>query len=169
MKQCRKCNELKNESEFGKEKRNKDGLYSYCNKCKTEMSKRWNQANPEKVKSIKQKWNTSEVGKYANIEWKRQNPEKARAIQRRAKLKARYGISEEQYIKMLEEQNHSCAICGKHESQNVVGNKTIKLAVDHCHDTKDVRGLLCDRCNTSIGKFEHSVELLQKAISYLKK
>ena len=62
---------------------------------------------------------------------------------------------------MLEKQNHVCAICGNKDN-----NK--KLAVDHCHTTGVIRGLLCSACNTSLGKFKDSVELLQNAIQYLK-
>ena len=56
-----------------------------------------------------------------------------------------------------------CAICGVTEEQN--GKR---LAVDHCHTTGVIRGLLCSACNTSLGKFKDSVELLQRAIQYLK-
>ncbi len=73
----------------------------------------------------------------------------------------KFNITKEQYMEMLEKQNHVCAICGQKDV-----NK--RLAVDHCHTTNIVRGLLCSACNTSLGKFKDSVELLQKAIQYLK-
>jgi hypothetical protein len=41
------------------------------------------------------------------------------------------------------------------------------LSIDHCHETGKVRGLLCDACNTGIGRFSDQVDLLQKAIDYL--
>jgi hypothetical protein len=43
------------------------------------------------------------------------------------------------------------------------------LAVDHCHEGGEVRGLLCGRCNMAIGRFEHDPHLLQAAIDYLAK
>lgn len=76
-------------------------------------------------------------------------------------LKAMYGITKDDFFKMLELQNHVCAIC-----QNVETERS-RLSVDHCHDSNRVRGLLCNRCNTSIGKFRHDIELLKKAIIYL--
>lgn len=44
-----------------------------------------------------------------------------------------------------------------------------KLALDHDHDTQEIRGLLCNRCNTSMGKFNDDIKLLEKVIEYLKK
>ena len=72
-----------------------------------------------------------------------------------------FNLTKEQYLEMLEKQNHGCAICGGKDINR-------KLAVDHCHTTGVIRGLLCSACNTSLGKFKDSVELLQKAIQYLK-
>lgn len=75
-----------------------------------------------------------------------------------------YGITEEEFNSMLETQNMECAICG--------GIRKIKedtLCVDHCHKTNKVRGLLCNHCNTALGKFEDNIELLSRAIIYLNK
>lgn len=72
----------------------------------------------------------------------------------------KYKIPEEQ-VKLLWERK-LCDICGK-------PNKNSKqVCIDHCHDTGKVRGTLCDDCNTALGKFKDNVELLQKAIQYLK-
>jgi hypothetical protein len=80
------------------------------------------------------------------------------------KLKKAYGISLEEYNKMFDEQNGCCAICGDHQS-----SMTRSLSVDHCHKTGTIRGLLCKNCNTSLGQFKDSIELLLKAIEYLRK
>lgn len=66
------------------------------------------------------------------------------------------------YEQMEREQRHRCAICRTHKSEFAR-----KLAVDHCHDTKKVRGLLCSRCNVGIGQFKESEKLLLAAIEYL--
>ena len=79
----------------------------------------------------------------------------------------KYGITPERYAEMLEAQGGVCAIC--HENETVIDRKTHApklLAVDHCHETKRVRGLLCWRCNTSIGKFKHDPDLLRRAALY---
>jgi ribosomal protein L34E len=79
---------------------------------------------------------------------------------RRNHLKSRYGISVEQYNKMLESQDNKCAICG---DECPTGRS---LAVDHDHDTGRVRGLLCSRCNIGIGQLKN-IANLAKAIEYL--
>jgi hypothetical protein len=70
----------------------------------------------------------------------------------------------EEYEELLVKQNYGCAICNAKSNRNGT-----RLCVDHCHTTGKIRGLLCHDCNTSLGKFEDNVELLQKAIDYVKK
>lgn len=78
-----------------------------------------------------------------------------------AQLKYYYQISKEDYIKLLAKQNGVCAVC--HQTQRYKKS----LAVDHCHKTNMVRGLLCDSCNRGIGFFEDNIERLSGAIKYL--
>lgn len=78
------------------------------------------------------------------------------------RLEVKYGINSEQRDAMFEAQGSCCKICGKHES----GHRRA-LAVDHCHITGAVRGLLCDNCNRGMGYFQDDVELLRAAIKYL--
>ena len=80
---------------------------------------------------------------------------------RKADLKARYNLSTEEYEYMSFKQGHVCAICGS-KSQN---NK--KLCVDHDHNTNAIRGLLCHKCNTSIGLLKDDADLVLKAYNYL--
>lgn len=74
------------------------------------------------------------------------------------------------YDKMFKEQNGVCAICHQPETMRC-NNKTDikKLSVDHCHKTHKVRGLTCASCNTGIGYFKDSIELMLAAVEYLKK
>jgi len=67
----------------------------------------------------------------------------------RLKTLAVYGITVDQYNKLLVIQNNSCAICLEHES-----NFPQKLGVDHCHQIGFIRGLLCDNCNMKLGYYE---------------
>lgn len=76
----------------------------------------------------------------------------------------KYGIDKLQYLKMLEEQNHKCKICPRTHEQEKRG-----LVVDHCHDSGEVRGLLCHKCNAGIGFFRDNTEFLANAITYLNK
>lgn len=73
----------------------------------------------------------------------------------------KFGITEDDYNKMFESQVGLCAIC--HNPEN-----GIKLAVDHCHDTGKVRGLLCKRCNMGIGLLGDNPDTIISAAMYLK-
>jgi hypothetical protein len=81
-------------------------------------------------------------------------------------LQKNYGVSYKWYKQTLEKQNNVCAICECVETAKIRG-KSLSLAVDHCHDTGKVRGLLCRACNTAIGSFKHDLSVLEKAILYL--
>lgn len=74
-----------------------------------------------------------------------------------------YGVTVDDFNSMMKKQNGECAICG-----GIREVKEDSLCVDHCHKTNNVRGLLCNHCNTALGKFEDNIELLQNAIKYLK-
>jgi hypothetical protein len=66
---------------------------------------------------------------------------------------------------MVASQGGGCAICGVKAEAGVP--KT-RMVVDHCHKTNTVRGILCDLCNTAIGKFHDDISKLENAIRYLK-
>jgi len=78
-------------------------------------------------------------------------------------LKAKFGITKEEYIKLLLKQNYRCAICGI--KQNKLSRS---LAIDHNHVTNKIRGLLCIECNFLLGKAKENIKILINAISYLK-
>lgn len=83
----------------------------------------------------------------------------ARKIERR--LQRVYGITLEIYDEMLAAQGGVCLICHR-------APRNKKLAVDHDHKTKKVRGLLCSRCNWGLGKFNENSAFLQRAADYLR-
>lgn len=91
-------------------------------------------------------------------QWVKNNPEKAKAMARKAQMKWKYGITQEEYDKMLADQGGVCAICKK-ESKD--------FCLDHDHSTKQNRGILCRTCNMAIGHFKESLENLRSAIKYL--
>ena len=80
-------------------------------------------------------------------------------------------ISKEIYDGMLIKQKNLCAICMRPETinKNIKNINPKRLSIDHCHKTRKIRGLLCHKCNVSIGAMQESIELLQSAIDYLKK
>lgn len=80
----------------------------------------------------------------------------------RVALLAQYGLTPADYDRMHEEQNGLCRICLRPEP--VPGRL---LAVDHCHSTGVVRGLLCGDCNRGIGMFKDDPLRLLRAVEYL--
>ena len=83
---------------------------------------------------------------------------------RNIKLKQTYGITYDDYHIMFNEQGGRCLICDRHQK-----DLTLALAVDHCHQTGIIRGLLCGNCNSGIGNLRDDVSLLRKAIEYLER
>jgi hypothetical protein len=66
----------------------------------------------------------------------------------------------EEYLKKKEETNGNCEICGVHKPDK-------KLCLDHNHKNGHFRGLLCNSCNSGLGLFKDSTQLLKKAAEYL--
>lgn len=79
------------------------------------------------------------------------------------KLKRAYGISYQEYLEMSDAQDGMCAICGTTDT-----GKRRAFAVDHCHTCGEVRGLLCSNCNTAIGSLREDLEIMQRAMDYVK-
>ena len=77
-------------------------------------------------------------------------------------LKSKFDMTLEEYNDMFEKQSGCCAICGTHQSE-----LSRSLAVDHSHRDGHIRGLLCQVCNTALGKFKDSTEVLERAKQYL--
>lgn len=71
----------------------------------------------------------------------------------------KYGLESKEYKQLLIEQAGLCKICMR------AGGR--KLVIDHSHETGKVRGLLCQTCNTALGKFQDNPTILQSAIDYL--
>lgn len=69
---------------------------------------------------------------------------------------------------MLEVQRHVCAICFEPETTTAKSGEPRLLCVDHDHETGEVRGLLCSRCNTALGLFDDDPARLGVAMSYLR-
>ena len=89
---------------------------------------------------------------------------------RNSNFKKRNKISPEEYEELLDGQNGLCAICNKPETKIDYRKSTVmRLSVDHCHESNKIRGLLCSKCNISLGGFCDSIVYLQSAIDYLKR
>ncbi len=155
MKICSSC-ELYHPIElFGKDKNSSDGLTYSCKESKNKYYRDKAKQNPEIYK--KRNANYKEYRKnYYN------KPENKLKYKNQT-LKNTFGISLDEFNKLLEKQNGVCAICFKPESTK--RNKT--LAVDHDHKTGKIRGLLCSHCNRGLGLLKDSPEIIMEAIKYL--
>jgi hypothetical protein len=78
---------------------------------------------------------------------------------------SRLGITREHFDRLWVEQQGKCAICGKEMTKIGMDG----AHVDHDHEMDVIRGLLCKKCNSGIGMFRDSVDLLRAAICYLEK
>lgn len=70
---------------------------------------------------------------------------------------AKYGLTIHELEETLVRFENRCAICHSDKS----------LCIDHDHDTREVRGVLCSDCNLGLGRFKDDTELLNRAIQYL--
>lgn len=145
MRHCGRCQARKPDTDFGKSKSRKGGFDHYCKECRRLASKEWKARNKDKALAAWREWAKENKGSRAEYmrQWRAQNPSKVAASDR----KYRYGLTHEQFASMLEKQGGVCVICRGTD-------KTRSLAVDHCHVTGRVRGLLCGTCNTALGAFE---------------
>lgn len=81
-------------------------------------------------------------------------------------LKFKYNISEQEVRDLMDSQSGCCAICGN--SLPIAGlDSTHSFAIDHCHETGVVRGLLCYSCNVALGHLRDSYEIVRRAADYL--
>lgn len=119
--------------------------YKFCNKCREEKTL------VEFPKNKKRPNEAASTCKECVKPW-RANSSRKRALKK-------FGLTIDEYERNLERQDGVCAICKRVEVDK-------RLAVDHCHETGKVRGLLCMRCNTAIGNL-NTVQLLEAAKEYV--
>lgn len=182
------CNDTKNRgclkekeiSEFSKNAGNADGLMRLCKSCCSRLyienystnsefkekriayGREWHK-RPEVQARRTQRIKTDPEFSKKVKEWQRKSRQKpeSKAKHRDSTLRREFGISLKEYNSMLETQHRVCAIC---EQKCDIA---LSLAVDHCHTSGKVRGLLCSRCNTGLGLFRDAPQLLEKAKQYL--
>jgi len=142
---CTKCKVDKSRNNFRERKGTKSGLQYWCKECENEAQRNRYKPKPKKINIV--------------------DKEKKKYKDKIRMLKWRYNMTINEYNKIYEQQNFSCAICEEKYELGGFGG----LYVDHCHEKNIVRGLLCNNCNSALGKFNDNVELLKKAIAYLEK
>jgi Recombination endonuclease VII len=137
LKICSKCNKSKSVVDFYRASNMKSGYRNSCKECDKQYNKKWQNKSTSKET------------------WRKASNRYDHRVARRKRL---YGLSDEAYQALLVKQNNRCGIC----------QQRLKIAcVDHDHATGKVRGLLCSRCNRSIGLLGDSKEALQRALDYI--
>lgn len=184
MKRCPRCSTNKTAQEFSKSNASKDGLASYCKECaksysKERHAKQYVGVFPKKksdglyhCRHCNQYFEEDDMHKSKNSGYLSMTYCKAcNPVVRNMRQIGKYGITVDQYMEILKEQNYSCKICGKDEA-----SYRKRLSVDHDHNCcpgegscgRCIRGLLCHHCNAGLGNVRDDIEVLQKMIDYLK-
>jgi len=140
---CKRCGVDKSTSEYGKASMGTFGIRRVCRMCENEKNALTRSAmSPEDKKAIKQRYKDAHPARYYLIS---------------AEQHAHYGgyappdISEFELDKILKEHSGFCDCCG---GINSTGKR---LNIEHCHKTGKFRGLVCHRCNISIGVIEGNI------------
>lgn len=155
---CPKCKVEKSVTEFWASRGGKDGLQSRCKLCKGADNYAWRCVKRNASTPIDRgRYKRLQEEEYAHVVKYRVDKTEYR---RRWNLAKRYGITINDYASMLESQGGGCAICGVTEG---------RLVVDHCHKTQKNRGILCVRCNVSIGALGDDSQGLMVAVKYLER
>lgn len=161
LKNCRLCGRDKPLSDFYK--RSDKGTYrTECKQCLNQRDKSWREKNKSTPKVLPDNGYCYMCHKTKSIEFfgLRQNTVKgynSRCLECDAKYQRakRYGLTQDELEELLSPGR--CEICGGEE----------ELIIDHCHNTGEVRGILCSECNHGLGKFKDSQTLLRNAVDYL--
>lgn len=171
---CRICKKEKPIEEFGKRANYKSGHDSQCKECSYLAGKvgRERRGPAYEAKRSRQYYEAHKDHVLQRMrEYRRQHPEKHREWSRRNKVRLRnvrteklYGVSPEMYNEILRIQGGHCAIC---DSDHPGAKNKGRFAIDHHHETGEVRGLLCDHCNRLLGCCRDQIDILRKAQSYL--
>ena len=153
---CRTCRTHKPKSEFYSDNTRSVGVGSECKVCVKASLVAWKERNQGR---------NAETRRSRSNARRRSDPNVA-AKARASVLKCKYGLNSVAYDEMLNNQRGVCAICLKSETFCGTGTKPVSLAVDHCHRTGRIRGLLCKRCNTAIHMFDEDIGNLTRVAAY---
>lgn len=104
---------------------------------------------------------TAEQSREYNKRWLSKNAEFVKRREYVRTLREHWGMTPDDFDELSAAQGGVCAICGGTD-------KSKRLAIDHDHASGKIRGLLCGKCNISLGLLGDSVDILKSAIRYLK-
>lgn len=132
---CSSCRETKPVAEFYKKTDPKQPINGWrydsrCRACSNQQSRAYGAGNKPKRNARLQHWRAS-------------NPELARAKDRRARIKATYGLTEDEATRLHAAFDGLCWLCRRRAA----------IAIDHDHTTGSVRGMTCRPCNITVLAF----------------
>lgn len=166
-KKCSHCKETKRLEDFPIARKTATGRGAYCRPCAKIRHRKWQIKNRSKIRALDKKYRDSkkdcpEYRKRQKLARDRfRSTPKGILLDFRSWLRSAYDIGLTEYERLYFNQQGRCAICdGKPDGER-------PLAVDHCHKTGKVRGLLCQRCNHGLGHFRDNLDLLSYAKNYL--
>ena len=161
MKRCNKCGIEKPLDDFYRAPGMRDGHRGDCKVCDLAAKKKRYLADPAKAVARVKRWQQANPERVnATQRARRAKPEVKRADRARH-LMTKYGITIEQYDELLAAQGGRCAICRREPRPD------ISLHLDHDHESGRLRGILCFRCNNSLGDLDDDPSLLRAAFRYL--
>lgn len=158
-KTCSRCRVTKPLDGFHRHSSSPDGRQTQCRECLSETHRAM-----DRREYRRERYATNPA--VADRTRERARSRRSTVEGRRRDRAGRYGLTGEEFLRMLEAQNGVCAICHEPETRRVSGT-LCELAIDHDHETGRVRGLLCQRCNRGLGHFRDDPDLLRKAAAYL--
>lgn len=160
-KRCVKCGIVGPLTEFYRASGTQDGHRNDCKACNAADKARRYRANPEPPRERARQWRRANLDRRAMQRAAEVASGRKQISDRKSHLKRKFGITLEDYERMLGDQGGGCAICGRPPRDGVA------LHVGHDHETGRVRGLLCFRCNNALGDLEDDPVLLRQAARYL--
>lgn len=138
IKTCTRCRQALPVTMFSETPRYKDRLRSQCKPCRRDL----------------------EAARRARPGYQRTN---TKLVDRARRIAQSYGVSINEYARLAAAQANCCALCERGSEW-----KYGVLVIDHCHETGRVRGLLCNSCNTALGKLGDTEKAIAKALAYVK-
>lgn len=156
MKKCNKCGIEKDLTDFHNDRSKRDSKSTICKTCRCANTALHRKTNPEYMS----KWRSYNQDHIKDYNYKHYHENLV--YHRNRQLKRTYGISLDEYEVLLSSQGEGCAICGVDSCLD-----GMSFTVDHNHETGEVRGILCRHCNTGLGMFKDSPNIIKNAYQYL--
>jgi hypothetical protein len=138
-----------------------DGYRNDCKVCNLAAKAARTALNPQANRDRVKRWREENPERYRAKMLEYAASPKKKTADRKSYLKRKYGMTLGDYERMFAAQGGVCAICGESRPEERT------LHIDHDHESGKIRGLLCFRCNNSLGDLRENYELFQRAADYL--